>query len=132
MITLSSPSNGEHSFGSGAAQGMATGRTANFGYGALGAAKPLGKNPMSMQGGAKLTGAPFQGTPEEPIGIQPAAAGSSQKQSGGGGGGLISRGMSFLKGMGEGGGAEAAGGAAEAGGAADVVGELAPLALAAV
>lgn len=113
--------------------------SAGFGYGSLSAGlKPLGKA-APMTGGPKLTPAPAQLLPDEPIGIQPAQS-SPQKS---GGGGILDRGLSFLKGIGEGrpGGdlPEAAGsaggtaaGGAEAAGGADAIAELAPLALAAL
>lgn len=130
MIQLSPSAPGSTGFGGGASTGMATGRTANFGYGSLGGGgvKPM-RGPMQM--GAKNTAAPAQLLPDQPIGIQPAQSSAPQQKSGGGGGGLLGRGMSFLKGIGEGGGGAAAGGA-EAAGGADAIAELAPLALAAV
>lgn len=131
MISLNPSTPGASSFGAGPSTGMATGRTANFGYGSLAGEgnRPGPRGPMMM--GPKSVAAPFQGVPDQPVGIQPAAAGTSQKQGGGGGGGgLIGRGMSFLKGLGEGGGAaEGAAGAGEAAAGAGAIEELAPLAL---
>jgi hypothetical protein len=131
MIQLSPPSPGGSSFGGGQPYGTATGRTASFGYGSLsgGGVKPMRG---TMQPGPKLEAAPFQGTPSEPIGIQAPPAQAAPEKSGGGGGGLISRGMSVLKGIGEGGGAaEGAAGGAGAAEGAGVLEEAAPLLLAA-
>jgi hypothetical protein len=124
------------SFGGGSQYGMATGRTANFNYGTLGAGpKQLGHS-MGMSSAA--TRAPAQLSPTEAIGMAAAKAPQTQQQqsSGGGGGG---RAMSFMKGLGEGAPAEAGAGEAGAGAGAgeaaagsSAIAELAPLALAAL
>jgi type IV secretion system protein TrbL len=130
MIQMSPAAPGAHSFGGGQPYGAATGRTASFGYGSLeGGGNRTLRGPMPMS--PKLTGAPAQLLPDQPIGIQaaPSQSGGGDKPSGGGGG-LLGRGLSFLKGIAGGGGAaEGAAGAGEAAGAVGAVEELAPLAL---